>query len=52
MAKIKLDGFQCERCGHKWLPEDINKPPRVCPKCKNPYWETPKKNGRAKKGGG
>lgn len=49
MARIKLDGFQCERCGHKWLPADIDKPPRVCPKCKSPYWERPRKEAKPEK---
>ncbi len=36
---IKID---CLRCGHRWTPtiERI----RVCPKCKNPYWDVPRKN--------
>jgi len=49
MAKIKIDGFRCERCGHEWVPADINKPPRVCPKCKSPYWERPRKEGKGEK---
>jgi predicted Zn-ribbon and HTH transcriptional regulator len=32
-----------ERCGHEWVPHDINKEPTVCPKCKNPYWNQPRK---------
>jgi predicted Zn-ribbon and HTH transcriptional regulator len=51
MAKVKItvDGFLCERCRHKWVPkkEDL---PLVCPKCKSPYWNKPrkkvKKNGK------
>lgn len=39
-----LEGFECERCGHKWIPraatEDI---PTICPKCKSPYWNKPRK---------
>lgn len=44
MAKIKIDAYKCERCGHIWVPRDEDKEPKVCPKCKSPYWNTPKKN--------
>jgi predicted Zn-ribbon and HTH transcriptional regulator len=43
IVEIKTKGFQCERCGHQWVPLDINKEPRVCPKCKSPYWNTKRK---------
>jgi len=39
--------FRCERCGYEWLPrklwDESKPPPTVCPKCKNPYWNKPKK---------
>lgn len=44
MAEIMLKGFQCERCNHKWVPRE-NEVPRVCPKCKSPYWNAPRKIG-------
>ncbi|HEV2192770.1 MAG TPA: hypothetical protein VGR54_04020 [Nitrosopumilaceae archaeon] len=37
MVKVKLDGYLCQRCYHAWYPRD-NEEPRVCPKCKSPYW--------------
>lgn len=40
---ITIMGYKCERCGHEWLPRDENHEPKVCPKCKSPYWDTPKK---------
>ena len=43
MAKIKLEGYLCERCGHKWIPREQTEEPRVCPKCKSPYWNRPRK---------
>ena len=49
MGNIKLEGYVCERCGHKWVPrETTTEEPKVCPKCKSPYWNVPKKN---RKGG-
>jgi predicted Zn-ribbon and HTH transcriptional regulator len=39
--------YQCERCGHEWQPRDPKAPePKVCPKCKSPYWNTPRRNKR------
>lgn len=40
---ITLMGYHCERCGHEWLPRDEKQEPKVCPKCKSPYWNKPKK---------
>jgi predicted Zn-ribbon and HTH transcriptional regulator len=42
MARIKTDAYQCERCGHIWLPRKTEKEPIVCPKCKSPYWNRPR----------
>ena len=33
--------YVCERCGHEWFPR-IDAEPRVCPKCKSPYWDRPR----------
>jgi predicted Zn-ribbon and HTH transcriptional regulator len=44
MPKVKLDGYRCERCEWEWLPRDKTKDPKVCPKCKSPYWDTPRRN--------
>jgi predicted Zn-ribbon and HTH transcriptional regulator len=44
MPEITLKGYLCERCGHKWPPkEDTKAKPKVCPKCKSPYWDTPRR---------
>ncbi len=40
---VQLWGYRCERCGHEWLPRDKDQEPRVCPKCKSPYWNVPRK---------
>ena len=45
-VKIQLWGWRCERCGHEWVPRDIAaepEGPRVCPKCKSPYWNRPRR---------
>lgn len=45
--------YNCLRCGHAWFPRspvaaDAAIPgeaiPRVCPKCKSPYWNRPKRS--------
>ena len=38
---ITVMGYRCERCGHEWVPRNSAEP-RVCPKCKSPYWDKPK----------
>jgi hypothetical protein len=45
MARVPITvmGFRCERCGHEWVPRDSGQDPKVCPKCKSPYWNTPRK---------
>jgi DNA-directed RNA polymerase subunit RPC12/RpoP len=53
MGLVKLDGYQCDRCGHTWLPrdhaEDEQALPTVCPKCKSPYWNKPRQQEPAAK---
>jgi DNA-directed RNA polymerase subunit RPC12/RpoP len=51
LGKIKLDGYKCERCDHTWLPrihEDDDDLPVICPKCKSPYWNKPRKSKHQK----
>ncbi len=46
MARIPITvmGFRCERCSHEWIPRNgIDSDPAVCPSCKNPYWNKPRK---------
>lgn len=45
-ANVLIIGHKCYRCGHKWVPErlDFSKIPKVCPKCKSAYWDTPKQD--------
>ena len=59
MGKIKIDGYVCERCSHQWVARNSKgnknnsrEEPRVCPRCKSPYYNVPRKKknkGRLKK---
>jgi len=42
--KILIVGNKCYRCEYEWRPRDVEEKPRVCPNCKNPYWDKPRKN--------
>lgn len=48
MTDYDLPHLVCQRCGygkdvnHPWIPR-TEKTPKVCPKCKNPNWNKPKK---------
>lgn len=42
LVDITLKGYKCERCGHMWVPKGEGTP-MVCPNCKTPYWQTPRK---------
>ena len=46
MARVPITvmGYRCERCSHEWIPRgDLSEEPRVCPKCRSPWWNRPKK---------
>ena len=49
-AYVLIKGHKCHRCGHEWRPKNIEVVPVVCPKCKSPYWDRPrrKRKGNAK----
>ena len=34
---VKITQLECNRCHHKWYPRHLSMP-KVCPKCKSPYW--------------
>ncbi|MGE5445045.1 MAG: hypothetical protein ACM3SR_10670 [Ignavibacteriales bacterium] len=54
MAKVKIElwAYKCERCGHEWIPrEKKEEEPRVCPKCKSPYWNRPRRSDKLSKKG-
>jgi len=46
MGKIKLKDYVYEM---DFL-EKTTDEPKVCPKCKSPYWNTPRKNERNEEG--
>lgn len=48
-AMITVDGWRCFRCSHEWVPRHPDRHPTICPKCKSPYWDKPRKT--TKKGG-
>jgi predicted Zn-ribbon and HTH transcriptional regulator len=45
IGMVMMLGCRC-RCGHEWLARDPTEKPRVCPKCKSPRWDRPKKYER------
>ncbi|MFH1325376.1 MAG: hypothetical protein ABIH49_01225 [archaeon] len=51
--EIRVCKCGCERCNHSWIARS-RETPTVCPGCKSPYWNKPKKNINKKKlkGGG
>ena len=43
MAHIMVEGYLCERCAYAWVPRRKTvSEPKVCPKCKSPYWNKPR----------
>ncbi len=55
MGEVKISGFVCERCSHKWTSR-LNKKlqvqnhlPIVCPSCKSPYWNIPRNNKKGER---
>lgn len=46
--RVLIWGHKCYRCSHAWRPYNLDEAPRVCPKCKSPYWDRPKKNKQNK----
>jgi DNA-directed RNA polymerase subunit RPC12/RpoP len=43
-VKFEVEGWECVRCGHKWVPRIMTEEePTICPKCKSPYWNKARK---------
>ena len=34
---IEGSGFECDKCGHEWIPRKGNTP-KICPACKSTKW--------------
>ena len=48
MAYVLIEGYMCERCWYRWGPRTGSgiraaTDPRVCPRCKSPYWNRPRR---------
>jgi predicted Zn-ribbon and HTH transcriptional regulator len=41
-TKETVQVIKCKRCEHGWLPRSTENP-TICPKCKSPYWNKPRK---------
>jgi hypothetical protein len=51
-VRLKVEAFQCDLCGHVWLPRNRKDVPKACARCKNPNWDKGRKKlpvGRPKK---
>lgn len=42
MVIVRLPGWRCLRCHHEWVPRKPTTP-KVCPTCKSPYWNLPRR---------
>lgn len=42
IKEITVRNCKCERCEHSWITRS-KELPKVCPHCKSPYWNVPKK---------
>ncbi len=48
LRPITLMGYHCYRCEHEWVPQKSRtSEPKVCPKCKSPYWDKPRRQARS-----
>ena len=44
LVTVKQKGYRCNRCEHEWVPRKSTEgEPKVCPLCKSPYWNKPRK---------
>ncbi len=43
LIELKVMGHRCTRCLYEWVPRDVDRPPRICPKCKSAYWDRPRR---------
>lgn len=47
LNKAERNCWECKRCMHKWTAKKAyhrkGEKPKVCPRCKSPYWSTERK---------
>lgn len=43
LGEMTIKPQHCLRCGHDWKPRSLDMP-TICPKCKSPYWNKPRKD--------
>jgi predicted Zn-ribbon and HTH transcriptional regulator len=44
-VRITVWGYHCLRCGYEWVPKRAEAP-RVCARCKSPYWDRERTRAR------
>ena len=42
-AYVLIKGHRCHRCGYEWRPKNMDVGSRICPICKSPYWDRPRR---------
>ena len=42
-AYVLIKGNRCYRCFHEWRPKNMDVGSRICPICKSPYWDKPRR---------
>ena len=52
MAYVVIEGYMCERCEYRWGSRTGSglrpkSDPKVCPKCKTPYWNKARRKNLA-----
>ena len=43
MGVTTVKAFKCDRCGYEWCPKTAEIKPLTCPKCRSPFWDTPRR---------
>jgi len=43
MGKLTTSILKCDRCNHLWCARSKKIKPKTCPKCRSPYWDTPRR---------
>ena len=46
MGKATIEAFKCDRCQYVWSPKQKEIKPLTCPKCRSPFWDTPRRRDK------